>query len=179
MSRPPRSFATWLVIAAVVIFLDQATKHAVLGRLSPGESIRVLPFFDIVLAFNTGAAFSFLAGAGGWQRGFFIAIGVLATAAIVYWLRRHRDETLFCSGLALILGGAIGNLYDRVMLGKVVDFLLVHDWLPTLPRLLAWLDPFPAFNIADSAITIGAVIVILDSFIGRRDSAPTHSTSRV
>lgn len=178
MSRNLPGIGIWLAIAAIVIFLDQITKLAVLGRLTPGESIRVLPFFDIVLAFNTGAAFSFLAGAGGWQRVFFIGIGVVATVAIVYWLHKHRDERLFCAGLALILGGAIGNLIDRVRLGKVVDFLLLHDWLPKLPQFLAWLDPFPAFNVADSAITIGAAIVILDSLIGRRNPHPTHSTSK-
>ena len=169
----PKSTLTWFIAAAVIVFLDQLSKHAVLGRLSPGESIPVLPFFNIVLAFNTGAAFSFLADAGGWQRTFFVGISILASAAIIYWLRRHRDETLFCAGLALILGGALGNLYDRITMGRVVDFLLVHDYLPALPPMLAWLDPFPAFNIADSAISIGAVIVILDSLVSRRgaDSA--------
>ena len=169
------SIAPWIVIAVIIVVLDQTTKQIVLARMTPGESVPVLPFFNIVLAFNTGAAFSFLADAGGWQRVFFVGISVVAIVAILYWLKQHAHERLFCLGLALILGGAIGNLYDRVMLGKVVDFLLVHDYIPfQLPSMLGWLDPFPAFNVADSGITIGAGLIILDSLFGRKTTSNLH-----
>jgi signal peptidase II len=109
--------------------------------------------------FNKGAAFSFLAGASGWQRGFFIGVAIVASALIVHLLRRHADDRLFCAGLALILGGALGNLWDRIALGHVVDFVLLH----------AYGYHWPAFNVADSAITVGAAALIWDGVFGRRE----------
>lgn len=157
----------WIAIAVGVVILDQITKHIVLGRFQPGESLPVTPFFNLVLAFNTGAAFSFLANAGGWQRAFFIVIALGAVVVITWLLRRHHQERMFSLGLALILGGAIGNVIDRIWLGKVVDFLLFYyrDW--------AW----PAFNVADSAITVGAGLLILDSFVGGKRRPVSQSSS--
>jgi signal peptidase II len=147
----------WLWLSALAVVLDQLTKHAMLASFHPGEQLRLTPFASLVLAFNPGAAFSFLAAVGGWQRWFFALIAVVA-CAVMLWLLRRGGRTLFCAGLALIIGGALGNLYDRLTLGHVVDFLLLHyhDWY------------YPAFNVADSAITLGAVALILDSFRGRR-----------
>ncbi|MCC6611523.1 MAG: lipoprotein signal peptidase [Burkholderiales bacterium] len=151
--------AAWLAIALAVAVLDQLTKAAIRSSIAPGEVVPVTGFFNLVLVFNTGAAFSVLAGASGWQREFFIGIGAVAAAVILYLLRRHGRDTLFCAGLAAILGGALGNLYDRVLLGKVVDFLDFHA------RGWHW----PAFNAADSAITVGAALVIADTLLaGRR-----------
>jgi signal peptidase II len=155
---PLRQLAPWLGVAAVIVAADQATKALVQASLAPGERIPVIPFADLVLVFNTGAAFSFLAGAGGWQRTFFIVIAVAAIALIGWLLLRHPGERLFCAGLALVLGGAIGNLWDRIQLGHVVDFVLLHAG--------GW--HFPAFNVADSAITIGAGLLILDGLRGKR-----------
>jgi signal peptidase II len=160
-ARRRGAFALWLVLAAVVFVLDQVTKHAVLAYFREGANLPITSFFSLVLAFNPGAAFSFLAGAGGWQRELFSAVAVAASILIVYLLWKHADERLFSFGLALILGGALGNLYDRVTLGKVVDFLLFH--------YAGW--HWPAFNLADSAITVGAAALILDSFVGRRRPA--------
>jgi signal peptidase II len=157
LAASPSSFRLmlpWLIVAAAVIAADQATKAAIQASLAVGQRVFVLPFFDLVLAFNTGAAFSFLADASGWQRGFFIAVALGATVLILYLLHRHTADRLFCAGLALILGGAIGNLWDRIVLGHVVDFLLFHAY--------GW--HFPAFNVADSCITIGAGLLILDGF---------------
>ncbi len=156
-----RQLAPWLAVAAVVVAADQATKALVQASLAPGERIPVIPFADLVLVFNTGAAFSFLAGAGGWQRTFFIVVAVAAIALIGWLLLRHPGERLFCAGLALVLGGAIGNLWDRIQLGHVVDFVLLHAG--------GW--HFPAFNVADSAITIGAGLLILDGLRGRKGEA--------
>jgi len=151
----------WLVLAAVVIVADQATKSLVVASLSGGENIPITGFMSLVLAYNSGAAFSFLAGEPGWQRWFFATIAVLASAFLVYLLKRGGGR-LLCAGLALILGGALGNLWDRIVIGKVVDFLLLHygGW--------SW----PAFNVADSAITVGAALLIIDSFRQRRNDAP-------
>jgi signal peptidase II len=157
-----RRVAPWLAVAAVIVAADQATKALVQASLAPGERIQVIPFADLVLVFNTGAAFSFLAGAGGWQRGFFIVIAFAAIALIGWLLVRHAGERLFCAGLALILGGAIGNLWDRIALGHVVDFVLLHAG--------GW--HFPAFNVADSAITVGAALLILDGLLGKRGKGP-------
>lgn len=142
----------WLVLALVVIVVDQVTKVGFDNLLAYGERLRVLPFFDFVLLYNRGAAFSFLAGADGWQRWFFTLLGVVAVPLLIWLIRRHRDQGLFCAALALILGGAVGNVIDRVLYGHVVDFLLFYwnDWY------------FPAFNIADTAITAGAVLMIYD-----------------
>jgi signal peptidase II len=143
----------WLAIAALLALADQASKSAVSAGLRPGEVREMASFFNLVLAHNRGAAFSFLSDASGWQRTLFIAIAALATAVIVAMLLRHSGERLFCAGLALILGGALGNLWDRIALGYVVDFLDFHAF--------GW--HFWAFNLADSAITVGAGLLILDS----------------
>ena len=145
--------APWLAIAALVVIADQASKSAISASLRLGEIREITGFFNLVLAHNRGAAFSFLSDAGGWQRLLFIGIAVAATAFIVVMLARHSSERLFSVGLALILGGALGNLWDRIALGHVVDFLDFHA--------LGW--HFWAFNLADSAITIGAGLLILDS----------------
>jgi len=149
-----RSWAPWLALSAVVIALDQLTKHWIAQAFSFGETLFVTPFFNLVLAYNTGAAFSLFDTASGWQRVFFIAIAVIASGVIVHLLRKHPGKTLFNLALSLILGGALGNLWDRIQLGHVVDFLQFH--------YAGYY--FPAFNAADSAITLGAGLLILDSF---------------
>jgi signal peptidase II len=154
----PRS-SRWFFLAAVVLVLDYATKIAVLGAFAPGEGLALAPFFNLVLVFNKGAAFSFLAGAQGWQTLFFAAIAVVASVVISFLIVRNENKTLFCTALALILGGALGNLYDRIAYGHVVDFLDFHA--------AGW--HFPAFNVADSGITVGAGILILESFLQRHD----------
>jgi signal peptidase II len=147
----------WLWLSALVIVLDQLTKHWILAAFRPGEDLPLTPFASLVLAFNRGAAFSFLAGEDGWQRWMFALIAVAACVAMLWFLRRG-GTALFCAGLALIIGGALGNLYDRLTLGHVVDFVLLHyrEWY------------YPAFNVADSAITLGAAALIIDSFRERR-----------
>lgn len=151
-TRAPRWYL-WLVASLAVVVVDQITKAAMLATFRPGEFKAFTSFFSLVLSFNTGAAFSFLAGESGWQRWLFAGIAAGATLLIVWMLRRGRDAW-YCLGLALILGGALGNLWDRLTMGAVVDFLLFHyrDWF------------FPAFNVADSAITVGAALLIFDSF---------------
>ena len=151
-----RGWHRWLWVTAVVIVADFVTKQLILAAFRPGEVLPILPFFSLVLTFNPGAAFSFLAGADGWQRWFFAAIAVIASAVVV-WLLRKGGSRVYCLGLALIMGGALGNLWDRLVIGEVVDFLLFH-WR-------GW--SFPAFNVADSAITVGAGLLILDSFVAR------------
>lgn len=151
-SKTQASLIPWLGIAAIVILLDQLSKITMTKLFTYGESIPVTGFFNLVLAYNKGAAFSFLAAEGGWQRYFFTAIGVVAAIAIIAMLKRHAGQRMFCWALALILGGAIGNVIDRIMYGHVIDFLDVY--------LKGW--HWPAFNIADSAICIGAVLFVLD-----------------
>lgn len=143
----------WLLLAAVLVVLDQLTKYLVEQSIPVGSTVVVLPFLSLVLTHNSGAAFSFLAGAGGWQRWFFVLIAVAASGLIIWMLHRHRKETFLCIGLTLILGGAIGNLVDRVLVGAVVDFILLY-W-----GQYQW----PAFNVADSCITVGAAMLIWDS----------------
>lgn len=147
---PP--FYGWLLIALAIIIADQATKLYFDASLRYGERWNVLPFFDFTLLYNPGAAFSFLADGQGWQRWFFTAIALAATVLIVHLLRRHPGQTLFCASLSAILGGALGNVIDRLLHGHVVDFLLFywHSW------------HFPAFNIADIAISCGAAMLVLD-----------------
>lgn len=144
----------WLGIALLIILLDQATKLVFDQLLSYGERVPVLPIFDFTLLYNRGAAFSFLAGQDGWQRWLFTAIALVASAVMVWLLRRHPRQTLFCMALTLILGGALGNAIDRLVYGHVVDFLLFYwgRWY------------FPAFNLADAAITLGAVLLIVDEW---------------
>lgn len=144
----------WLGVSAVVIAFDLWTKHLVESAFSYGEHLAITPFFDLVLFFNEGAAFSFLAGAGGWQRLFFSAIALIASGVIIHLMRKHPQQKLFCFALALILGGALGNLYDRVTLGHVVDFLFFHY------QTYYW----PAFNLADSAIFCGVVLLLWEEF---------------
>ena len=166
-SARARRWWLWLVLSLVVVIADQLTKTAVLAALHPGEQRVVTGFFSIVLAFNSGAAFSFLGDAAGWQRYLFSAVAIGASALLVWMLSRGGNR-LYCAALSLILGGALGNLWDRAALGKVVDFLLVHDFLPRQLPGASLLDPFPAFNVADSAITVGAVLLIIDSFRQRQ-----------
>jgi len=158
-ARP--SGRSWIAVAIAVVVLDQVAKSLVQAALRPGDEIPLLPVLSLVLTFNTGAAFSFLAGADGWQRWLFTAIAI-AAAVFIVWLIRRGGNRLYLAGLALILGGAIGNLVDRLVLGHVVDFVLLH-WR-------GW--TYPAFNVADSAITIGAACLIVDSFRHRRADAP-------
>lgn len=151
----PSPLLPWLGIALVVILLDQFTKTLVLGAFDLGTGHAVTSFFNLVRVHNTGAAFSFLAGAGGWQRWFFVGLGTIAALFIVWMLRSHGGQRLFGWALALILGGAVGNVADRLLHGYVVDFIQVH-------YRNAY---FPAFNVADSAITIGAVLLVLDELL--------------
>lgn len=143
----------WLWLTAVVVIIDQITKLAVDGSFEKYERLEILPFFNLTLAYNEGAAFSFLAGAGGWQRWFFTAIAVAVSIMLTLWLRKMpKTDWWSAMSVSLILGGALGNLYDRVVYGHVVDFLDFH-----------WQGyHFPAFNIADSGITVGAAMMILD-----------------
>jgi signal peptidase II len=161
-ARDPRWWR-WLLLALAIVVVDQVTKAWVLAAFQPGEVRPLLPLLSLVLAFNTGAAFSFLAGASGWQRWLFTVIAIVVAAVIVRLLRKG-GSTPYLAGLALILGGAIGNVWDRLSLGKVVDFVLVHygDW------------HFPAFNVADSAITVGAILLILESLFAK---GPAHPAS--
>ncbi len=145
----------WLAWAVLLLVADQFTKTLILGYYRLGDATYVTSFFNIVRAHNTGAAFSFLADAGGWQRWVFTGIGVAAALFIVWQLRAHPGQKLFCFALSSILGGAIGNVVDRMMHGYVVDFLDVHA--------RGW--HFPAFNLADSAITVGAICLILDELL--------------
>ena len=151
----------WLWLSLIVIAADQISKHWFVANLDMYEQIVVIPdLFSWTLAYNRGAAFSFLANEAGWQRWFFAVIAVAVSIILTVWLKRLKiNETWLAVALALVLGGAIGNVYDRVVLGHVVDFILVH-WKTQ------WY--FPAFNIADSAITVGAVMLALDMFRGNK-----------
>lgn len=151
----------WLWLSAFIVAADQATKAIITFSFELYDRVQLLPVFAITRVHNTGAAFSFLASAGGWQRWFFIVIAVAVTVLVCVWLRRmpRRGQGLLAASLALIVGGAVGNVIDRVLRGYVVDFLSVHwdRWY------------FPAFNVADAAITVGAVILLIESFFeGRR-----------
>jgi len=159
LERLLKRWWAWLLLSAVVVALDQLTKHVVQQTVPFGSPIRVTPFFDLVLVYNPGAAFSFLSTAPGWQRELFIGIAAVAAVLIVFLLRRNVADRLFCFALGLILGGALGNLVDRILLGAVVDFLHFHV------AQYYW----PAFNVADSAITCGAGLLIWDSL--RRSKA--------
>jgi signal peptidase II len=149
------SLLPWLGIAVIVILVDQFTKTLILGDFQLGETRHVTSFFNVVRVHNTGAAFSFLAGAAGWQRWFFVGLGLVATGFIVWMLKRHGGQRMFSWALALILGGALGNVIDRLLHGYVVDFLQVHYGGSF----------FPSFNVADSAITVGAALLILDELL--------------
>ena len=144
----------WLGVAAIIVLLDQLSKITLSRLIEYGHSEAVTSFFNLVMVYNKGAAFSFLADQQGWQRYFFAGISIAASLLIIWMLRRNPAQKLFCWALSLILGGAIGNLIDRLAYGHVIDFLDVH--------IAGW--HWPAFNIADSAITIGAVLFVLDEF---------------
>lgn len=150
-----RGFWLWILFASVILLLDQITKRYFDTQLYYAERWPIFSFFDFTLLYNPGAAFSFLAGAGGWQRWFFSAVALIATTLIVYWLQRQPHRKLFCIALTCILGGALGNVLDRILHGHVIDFLLFHwnQWY------------FPAFNIADIAITVGAILLIIEEFL--------------
>lgn len=148
----------WWLSGSVIVF-DQLTKFLAEGLLEMHQPVPVLPSFNLMLTYNPGAAFSFLASAGGWQRWFFLGLGAAVSLGLVIWLTRLRsEEKRLALALALILGGAIGNLIDRAWLGQVIDFIQVYydRWY------------WPAFNVADSAITIGATLLVLDSLLGER-----------
>jgi len=144
----------WFALAAAIVAADQVTKAIVLGRFSYGERLELTGFFNLVLVYNKGAAFSFLSDAAGWQTPLLIGFAVVAVGILGTLIVRSSGRRLFCTGLALILGGALGNLIDRFRYGQVVDFLDLHA--------AGW--HWPAFNVADSAITIGAVLLILEGF---------------
>ena len=146
------SLTPWLGIAAIVILLDQLSKITITKLFVTGESMPITSFFNLVLAYNPGAAFSFLAHESGWQRHLFTVIGIGAALYIIYLIKNHSSQRMFCWALSLILGGAIGNVIDRVMYGHVVDFL----------DFFYGTNHFPAFNLADSAICLGAALFILD-----------------
>lgn len=157
----------WLGLAFIILLVDQFTKVLIVGYYHLGDSTPVTSFFNIVRAHNPGAAFSFLANESGWQRWFFTALGCLAAGVIIWMLKSHSTQKLFSLAMACILGGAVGNVIDRMVHGYVIDFLDFH-W--------SWLAPvfagghFPAFNVADSAISIGAVCLILDELLRVRKS---------
>ncbi|MES9824570.1 MAG: signal peptidase II [Candidatus Thiodiazotropha endolucinida] len=146
----------WLWLSLLVIVLDQVSKQAAESALTLYESVRVLPFFDLTLLYNKGAAFSFLSDQGGWQRWFFIVLAIGVTIVLIGWLwRLKRDEQWVAVALSLIIGGAIGNVIDRILFGQVIDFLHFHYQQ----------HYFPAFNVADSAITVGVIIMLYDALI--------------
>ena len=157
----------WLGLAIIVILADQVTKTLVIGWFQLGDSRPVTEFFNLVRAHNAGAAFNFLAGASGWQRWFFITLGVVVSAGIVWMIRSHPTQKLFCFAVSMIMGGALGNVVDRLLHGHVIDFLQFR---------FGFLQPlfsggyFPTFNLADSAITLGAACLILDEIIRVRQA---------
>jgi signal peptidase II len=152
----------WLGLAALVLIADQITKYVVSRTFALYESVEVTPFFNLVLVHNRGAAFSFLSDAGGWQRGFFICIALVASVWIAWLIRKHATQTVFCLALALILGGALGNVIDRILFGAVVDFLDFH----------AYGYHWPAFNVADMGISCGAALLVWDALTAKGKAAP-------
>ena len=150
--KTSNNLLVWLGLALLVLVADQFTKVLILGSYRLGDATYINSFFNVVRVHNTGAAFSFLASASGWQRWFFTAIGIVAAIFIVWMLKSHAGQKMFSFALACILGGALGNVIDRSMHGYVVDFLDFH--------YAGW--HFPAFNVADGAITIGAIFLVLD-----------------
>jgi signal peptidase II len=166
-TRSSRALAAWLILAAAVVAADQVSKTLILAEFGYGETRPVTSFFNLVRVHNTGAAFSFLAGASGWQRWFFVALGLGASAFIVWMIRSNPAQRLFCFAVTMIMGGALGNVVDRLLHGYVVDFLQFRfDFLaPLFPG-----GYFPSFNLADSAITLGAACLILDELLRVRRS---------
>lgn len=161
-SRSSNRLPFWLGLAFIVVVLDQFTKTLILGYFQDGEARVVTGFFNIVRVHNSGAAFSFLADAAGWQRWFFVIVGVIASAIIVWMLANHTTQRLFSFSVTMILGGAVGNVIDRLLHGHVIDFLQFR---------FGFLEPmfrggyFPSFNLADAAITLGAVCLVLDELL--------------
>jgi signal peptidase II len=155
VNSPKPSAWRWFAISAIVIVLDQITKAWIMSAFQENESLRVTSFFDFVLALNAGAAFSFLRDAGGWQRWFFLVLAVVVSIWLAIMILRHAAEKWMSFALALILGGAIGNVIDRIRLGAVVDFLNFH-----------WGEhAFPAFNVADSAISVGVALLLWQQIV--------------
>ena len=168
---PARNSLRWLQYAGAIVLLDQISKWIVLGALRPGDTVYVAPFFNWVLTFNAGAAFSFLSDAGGWQRWLFTALALGVSAWIITLLRRHSGEFRLSLALTLVLGGAVGNVIDRMRFGAVVDFIHWHA------AGYYW----PAFNVADSAITVGAILLAWDQLAkpaGNNAVKPDHDGSR-
>lgn len=171
---------TWMLIAGLALVADQITKQLAEATLMLHEPIPVLPYFNFMLAYNEGAAFSFLAWAGGWQRWFFVVLALTVSAVLVTWLRRlGPDEKFQGLALALILGGAIGNVIDRILYGHVIDFIDVYYVAESCMALFASVPMaegmhchWPAFNIADSAISVGAVMMIIDALRGEKKPTP-------
>jgi signal peptidase II len=165
----------WLWLSLVVVLLDQATKWLAMAALTPFQVLEVVPNLNVTLTFNEGAAFSFLADAGGWQRWMFAAVALAISAILAVWvLRLKPQERTMAAALSLILGGAVGNLIDRVILGHVIDFIQVY--LPFIP--LDIFNPWPAFNVADSAITIGVTLLIVHTIVAGdpRDQSPARGS---
>ena len=150
---PSPRMRSWLALSALIVAADQLAKFVAVHTLAASKAVAVTPFLNLVLVYNSGAAFSFLADAAGWQRGLFIAIALAASAWIVYLLRQHPQQRLFALALSLVLAGAVGNAIDRIRIGAVIDFIDVH----------AYGYHWPAFNVADSAITCGAALLIWDA----------------
>jgi signal peptidase II len=164
-----REMARWLALAALIVVADQATKYAAVAYFSTHPPVAVTPFFNLLLVYNPGAAFSFLSEAGGWQRFFFITIALAASAWILVLLRKHSGERLFALALTLILAGAVGNVIDRIRVGLVVDFLDFHAF--------GW--HWPAFNVADMAISCGAALLVWDAFRPRPAPRRNEQEDRV
>lgn len=163
-----KSMAAWLWLSLVIVIADLYTKHLASSMLDYATPVPVLPFFNFTLLHNTGAAFSFLASESGWQRWFFAILAAVVSGVLIRWLVTLRDDRWLAIAISLVLGGAIGNLYDRITLGYVVDFLHFY-----------WQNyHFPAFNIADSAITVGAGMMILDIFRQKDESEENHSDNK-
>jgi signal peptidase II len=157
----------WLWLSLAIFLLDQATKWLVLGLLEPYQVVQLIPNINLTLMFNTGAAFSVLADAGGWQRWLLVGVAVIVTTALTIWLLRLKThERALAFSLALVIGGALGNLVDRILFGHVVDFIQVY--IPVIP--LALFNPWPSFNVADSAISVGVVIMLVITLF-ERDAA--------
>lgn len=165
----------WLWLSLVVVLLDQATKWLAMGALKPFQVLEVIPNLNLTLTFNEGAAFSFLANAGGWQRWMFSGVALAISAVLVAWLLRLKpQERTMAAALSLILGGAVGNLIDRAVLGHVIDFIQVY--IPAIP--LAMFNPWPAFNLADSSITVGVALLIVYTIVAGdpRDRSPAKGS---
>ena len=163
MPNPAKPYRFWIILAGVFIVLDQLSKLYFEHNFEFLERKNVLPFFDFILVYNKGAAFSMAAEAGGWQRWFFIALAIGASGFILYLLKKHKTDTFFCLALSLILAGALGNVIDRIAYGHVIDFLLFY-WED-------WQYYFPAFNLADCFITVGATLIIIEElFFSKKKS---------